>query len=121
MDVPSRGDDYRAIRNGIAERLRILAHEKYGEANSWWFAPALGLPPQTLLNYDAGCTIPAEVILAIIEITGVHPHWLLTGSGPRYLPVNDGDLKARDVRSQSPGLPDGLASDGRAPSSPRAS
>ena len=37
------------------------------------------------MNYEAGCTIPAPVILQFIELTGAHPHWLLTGEGPRFL------------------------------------
>jgi hypothetical protein len=115
MNLPNRGDESRAVRKGIVERLRILAREKYGEANSWWFAPALGLPPKTLVNYEAGCTIPAEVMLAIIDITGAHPHWLLTGCGPRYLRANNSDGAGGDVRARIHRL-----TDGHAPPPPRA-
>ena len=35
-------------------------------------------------NYEAGVTIPAEVILQVIDLTAVEVHWLLTGDGPMY-------------------------------------
>jgi hypothetical protein len=38
-----------------------------------------------LHNYEAGCTIPAHSILRFIKLTGVDPHWLLTGDGARFL------------------------------------
>ena len=44
----------------------------------------LGIPFRTLHNYESGCTIPAHSILRFIELTRVHPHWLLTGHGSRF-------------------------------------
>jgi hypothetical protein len=38
-----------------------------------------------LHNYESGCTIPAHSILRFIKLTGVHPHWLLTGNGEQFL------------------------------------
>ena len=43
-------------------------------------ARRLGIPFRTLHNYEAGCTIPAHAILRFIKLTGVDPHWLLTGN-----------------------------------------
>jgi hypothetical protein len=40
---------------------------------------------RTWTNYERGVTIPAEVILKLIDATGVSPGWLLTGRGDRYL------------------------------------
>ena len=45
----------------------------------------LGIPFRTWHNYEIGCTIPAHTILRLIEVTGAHPHWLLTGKGERFL------------------------------------
>jgi hypothetical protein len=102
MDLPYRPNDARSLRKGLAERIRTLAREEYGEDASWYLAAVLGLPPHTLLNYETGCTIPAEVILAVIQITGVHPHWLLTGTGPMYLPFVPNESQGDRVRGLSP-------------------
>jgi hypothetical protein len=48
-------------------------------------ADALEIPFRTLYHYESGFTIPAPVILLFIEVTRVHPHWLLTGEGERFL------------------------------------
>src|SRR5262245_2683050 len=34
---------------------------------------------RTWYNYEPGVTVPAEVLLRVIEETGVHPLWLLSG------------------------------------------
>jgi len=47
-------------------------------------AEALDIPPQTWLNYEAGCTIPAEFLLNFIALTKAHPTWLQTGQGDKY-------------------------------------
>lgn len=69
----------------IAGRVRAIRDELYGEDGGPRLAEALGLPFRTWSNYEAGVTIPGEVLLSFIEITGVSPHWLLTGEGHRYL------------------------------------
>ncbi len=69
---------------GLARRIRQIREELYhdqGERLAW----ELGLPPRTWWNYEAGCTLPATVLLEFIERTRAHPHWLLTGEGPQYL------------------------------------
>jgi hypothetical protein len=80
----------RSIKRELAERVRAIIHQAYGETGIQHVAAALGLPSRTLLNYLSGCTIPAETILSIIELTGVHPNWLMTGLEPRYLARNSG-------------------------------
>jgi hypothetical protein len=55
----------------------------------------LGLPVRTWLNYEAGVTIPGEVLLRFIDAAGVDAHWLLTGEGSRY---RSADEKASDRR-----------------------
>ena len=71
-------------RNGLAGRVRQLRRELYGESGAALLASALGLPDRTWLNYEAGVTIPAEVILRFLEVTAVEPHWLLYGEGEKY-------------------------------------
>ena len=47
-------------------------------------ARRLGIPVRTWYNYEAGVTVPAEVILKIIELTSIEPSWLLHGKGPKF-------------------------------------
>jgi hypothetical protein len=72
--------------------------EAHGETGGEHLAAMLGLPPRTLRNYENGCTMPAEILLAVIAISNVHPHWLATGLGPKYLPN-----PANDRRDSDPG------------------
>src|SRR5215472_2893247 len=68
----------------LAERLRALRAELYGDRGGPELARRLGLPIRTWYNYEAGVTVPAEVILKIIELTSVEPMWLLYGTGPKF-------------------------------------
>ena len=47
-------------------------------------ARRLGIPVRTWYNYEGGVTVPAEVILKIIELTSVEAGWLLHGEEPRF-------------------------------------
>ena len=68
---------------GVAERLREIREDLYGEhgASSW---PMPGDPVQTWLNYESGVMTPADVVLPLIVIARVNPHWLLTGQGEKH-------------------------------------
>jgi hypothetical protein len=68
----------------LAERLSALRAELFGDRGGPELARRLGLPIRTWYNYEAGVTVPAEVILKIIELTSVEPMWLLHGRGPKY-------------------------------------
>lgn len=68
----------------LAERIRQVREELYGDHGGPLLAQALGLPDRTWSNYEAGVTLPASVLLRFIDLTGADPHWLLTGQGPRY-------------------------------------
>ena len=59
----------------------------------------LGLPIRTWYNYESGVTVPAEVVLKIIELTSVEPIWLLHGQGPKF-------------RADRPSRPESLAGSG---------
>lgn len=68
----------------LSERLASLRAELFGDRGGPELARRLGLPIRTWYNYEAGVTVPAEVILKIIELTSVEPMWLLHGRGPKY-------------------------------------
>jgi hypothetical protein len=68
----------------LAERLAGLRSELFGERGGPEMARRLGIPVRTWYNYEAGVTVPAEVILKIIELTAIEPSWLLHGKGPKF-------------------------------------
>ena len=71
----------------LAERLSALRAELYGDRGGPELARQLGLPVRTWYNYESGVTVPAEVVLKIIELTSVEPMWLLHGKGPKFRTV----------------------------------
>ena len=79
----------------LARRVGQIRRECFGEEGIPQMAEALRLPPRTWMNYEAGVTIPAQVILRLIEVSGANPHWLLTGQGEMSTRGNS----AREPRS----------------------
>jgi hypothetical protein len=69
---------------GLSERLRAIRAELFGGRGGPEVARRLGIPIRTWYNYECGVTIPGEVILRFVELTGVDPNWLLHGEGPRF-------------------------------------
>jgi hypothetical protein len=68
----------------LSERLRAIRAELFGERGGPELARRLGIPIRTWYNYESGVTVPGEVILRFVELTGVDPIWLLHGEGPRF-------------------------------------
>ncbi len=73
------------VQTGLSERIREVREDFYGEFGAQFLADALGIAQETWINYERGVTIPAVVVLKMIEITKANPHWLLTGKGSKYL------------------------------------
>ena len=68
----------------LAERLAALRSELFGDRGGPEMARRLGIPVRTWYNYEGGVTVPAEVILKIIELTAVEAGWLLHGEEPKF-------------------------------------
>ena len=68
----------------LAERLSSLRLELFGDRGGPEMARRLKIPVRTWYNYEGGVTVPAEVVLRIIELTSVEPVWLLHGKGPKF-------------------------------------
>jgi hypothetical protein len=68
----------------LAQRLAALRSELYGDRGGPEMARQLGIPVRTWYNYEGGVTVPAEVILKIIDLTSVEAGWLLNGEGPKF-------------------------------------
>lgn len=79
---------------GIADRIREIREEVFGEHGGPELARRLGIPGRTLYNYETGATIPAEILLKLADLTGVELRWLMTGEGPRYQEGRGPKLKA---------------------------
>ena len=62
-------------------------------------ARRLEIPVRTWYNYEGGVTVPAEVVLRIIELTSVEPVWLLHGKGPKFR--QQPRMDHRDVSTKS--------------------
>ena len=88
MESKARQSDWQSLKSDLARRVREVRMELYGAHGGPVLAEALRLPFRTWMNYEQGCTIPAQVILRFMEVTGAHPHWLLTGEGECYLPAD---------------------------------
>src|SRR5579864_2618324 len=88
----------------ISQRLREVRLELFGFNGSALLASKLNLPARTWYNYEAGVTVPGEVLLAFVVLTGVSPTWILRGEGPRYSAdiSRDVEFSQRDF-SQYPG------------------
>ena len=65
----------------LAERLALLRLELFGERGGPEMARRLGIPVRTWYNYEGGVTVPAEVVLKIIELTAVEPGGCSTARG----------------------------------------
>lgn len=76
--------DRESLKATLAARLATVRRELYGDHGGPELARILGIPHRTWANYEAGVTIPGEVLLAFIETTGAEPLWLLSGFGPAY-------------------------------------
>jgi hypothetical protein len=68
----------------LTTRLREVRLEKFGEEGVANLSQAMKIPVRTWEHFETGVMIPGWILLQFIEITGVDPHWLLTGDGERY-------------------------------------
>jgi len=85
-------------KQALAERLGALRLELFGDRGGPEMARRLAIPVRTWYNYEGGVTVPAEVVLKIIELTSVEPSWLLHGKGPKF---RHGGSTRHDPSSQS--------------------
>jgi len=76
--------DQERMKYLLAERLKKVRIELFGQHGGAQLANLLGIPARTWYNYEIGVTVPAEVILRFIGVTHVEPAWLLSGQGEKY-------------------------------------
>lgn len=86
MEPQGQAPDWWAVKTSLADRVRRVRRELYGEHGGPLLAGALRIPFRTWHNYEQGVTIPGPVLLRFLEQTDAETHWLLTGEGPVYRP-----------------------------------
>ncbi len=84
MEIHPRQSNWQTIKLDLAHRIRTIRVELFGANGGPLLAQEIGVPFRTWMNYEDGCTIPAQAILRFIEVTNADPHWLLTGDGEAY-------------------------------------
>lgn len=73
----------------ISRRVREVREDLYGEHGGPLLAGKLGMSWRRWSRYESGRhTIPATVILKFITTTETCPEWLLSGTGPKYIPCH---------------------------------
>jgi hypothetical protein len=68
----------------VMSRVREIRLDIFGDRGLANLAQAMNIPAKTWENFENGVAMPALILLRFIELTGVEPHWLLTGDGNRY-------------------------------------
>jgi hypothetical protein len=101
----SSSGDRAAIKAAIAERIRLVRHDLYGQHGGPMLADALNLPHRIWHLFELGETIPAHVLLRFLELTSVEPNWLYTGRGARYRRSFPNDAPADDWPGDAPADP----------------
>jgi hypothetical protein len=71
----------RGKQQELAARLREIREYLCGQHGAQFLADALEIRVETWLNYESGVTVPAYVVLKLIKLARVNPHWMLTGRG----------------------------------------
>jgi hypothetical protein len=77
--------DREADYTALSERIRGVRTDLFGEQGGPILARRLRIPQRTMARMEAGRPIPGVLILRLIEVTGVNPHWLLCGEGERFV------------------------------------
>ena len=75
-----------ATPRALAARLGQLRRALFGEHGAPELSRRLGIRTPTWLGYEAGGTVPAHVLVLLVEISAVDPIWLVSGRGPMFRP-----------------------------------
>jgi hypothetical protein len=70
--------------SSLSERIRDVRMDLFGEYGGPILAGRLRIQPRTLARMEAGGPVAGVLILKLIEVTGVNPHWLLCGDGEKF-------------------------------------
>jgi hypothetical protein len=82
-----------SARDTLADRIREIRLDQFGEHGIPALSKAMEIPARTWENFEAGVQMPGSAMLRFIEVSGVDPHWLLTGEGDRYRAQSQGSVR----------------------------
>jgi hypothetical protein len=103
--------DATAAKAQLAQRLHTLRVERFGERGGPDLARRIGVHQRSWYNYEIGVTVPAEVLLRFLQLTGAEPRWLLDGEGPKYREGRPAvDVAPDVVNTKPPAVADAPAS-----------
>jgi len=83
----------------LADRLRTIRAEIFGEHGLAELARQLDVPVRTWYSYESGVTVPGEILLRFVELTLVDPAWLLHGRGEKYQMADQESAASRETSS----------------------
>jgi hypothetical protein len=83
MSDEATADPLQEAKHTLADRLKALRLEIFGEHGGPEMARRLGLPVRTWYDCESGESIPGEILVLLVERTEVCPSWLLTGRGAK--------------------------------------
>src|SRR3972149_2748564 len=79
------------MKQSIAQRIRIARTE--GEIEQGTLAAKLDVARRTVQRWEKGEQVPdSNYLIRIAKITGVTPHWLLSGEGDLYAKPSDATI-----------------------------
>jgi hypothetical protein len=68
----------------LAARLGAIRRDLFGEHGAPELAERLGISTRSWLGFEAGRSVPAHVLVRLVEVTTVDSIWLLSGRGRMY-------------------------------------
>ena len=87
----------------IGERILAL---RAGSSQAT-FAHQIGINANTLRAYEKGRAVPnADTLAALCEKTGAAPQWILMGTGPKYINIDDPPDKDGTITQDSAACPE---------------
>ncbi len=68
----------------ICQRLRVVRERHYGNRGRSKLCRDLGITPSSYSLYEVDRVPPVDLLLLVVQHTGVRLEWLLTGAGPEF-------------------------------------
>lgn len=94
----------------MEDRLRAIQDKN--EMTKKEFAESLGIPKSTLEGYMYGKRNPNKAFIRLVcDRFSVNEHWLLTGEGSMYAPVDREKAVYDAIRKARPDMPDSFPKD----------
>ena len=81
-DLPD--PEWQTLKSDLAGRIRRCQLPSTARTAGHYWPGHSVFRSKPFTSTRPGATIPAQSILSFIKLTGVDPHWLLTGDGDQF-------------------------------------